>query len=97
MTAIDRFLTYVTFDTTSDEASETCPSTAKQLILADYLVKELKDIGITDAMRDENGYVYGHVPASAGMENEPKIDLIAHHGYVARRKRQRRKAADYHV
>ena len=78
MTVIDRFLTYVTFDTTSDEASETCPSTAKQLILADYLVKELKDIGITDAMRDENGYVYGHVPASAGMENEPKIGLIAH-------------------
>lgn len=78
MTAIDRFLTYVTFDTTSDEASETCPSTAKQLILADYLVKELKDIGITDAMRDVNGYVYGHVPASAGMENEPKIGLIAH-------------------
>ena len=78
MTAIDRFLTYVTFDTTSDETSETCPSTAKQLILADYLVKELKDIGITDAMRDENGYVYGHVPASAGMENEPKIGLIAH-------------------
>lgn len=78
MTAIDRFLTYVTFDTTSDEASETCPSTAKQLILADYLVKELKDIGITDAMRDENGYVYGHVPASTGMENVPKIGLIAH-------------------
>lgn len=78
MTVIDRFLTYVTFDTTSDETSDTCPSTAKQLILADYLVKELKDIGITDAMRDENGYVYGHVPASAGMENEPKIGLIAH-------------------
>lgn len=78
MTAIDRFLTYVTFDTTSDETSETCPSTAKQLILADYLVKELKDIGIADAMRDENGYVYGHIPASAGMENEPKIGLIAH-------------------
>lgn len=78
MTVIDRFLTYVTFDTTSDETSDTCPSTAKQLILADYLVKELKDIGITDAMRDENGYVYGHVPASTGMENVPKIGLIAH-------------------
>ena len=78
MTAIDRFLTYVTFDTTSDETSDTCPSTAKQLILADYLVKELKDIGLTDAMRDENGYVYGHVPASTGMENVPKIGLIAH-------------------
>lgn len=78
MTVIDRFLTYVTFDTTSDETSDTCPSTAKQLILADYLVKELKDIGITDAMRDENGYVYGHVPASTDMENVPKIGLIAH-------------------
>ncbi len=78
MTVIDRFLTYVTFDTTSDETSDTCPSTAKQLILADYLVKELKDIGLTDAMRDENGYVYGHVPASTGMENVPKIGLIAH-------------------
>ena len=78
MTVIDRFLTYVTFDTTSDETSDTCPSTAKQLILADYLVKELKDIGITDAMRDENGYVYAHVPASTGMENVPKIGLIAH-------------------
>lgn len=78
MTAIDRFLTYVTFDTTSDETSDTCPSTAKQLILADYLVKELKDIGLTDAMRDENGYVYGHVPASTGMENVPRIGLIAH-------------------
>ena len=78
MTAIDSFLTYVTFDTTSDETSDTCPSTAKQLILADYLVKELKDIGLTDAMRDENGYVYGHVPASTGMENVPKIGLIAH-------------------
>ena len=78
MTVIDRFLTYVTFDTTSDETSDTCPSPAKQLILADYLVKELKDIGITDAMRDENGYVYGHVPASTDMENVPKIGLIAH-------------------
>ena len=78
MTVIDRFLTYVTFDTTSDETSDTCPSTAKQLILADYLVKELKDIGITDAMCDENGYVYAHVPASTGMENVPKIGLIAH-------------------
>lgn len=78
MTAIDRFLTYVTFDTASDETSDICPSTAKQLIFADYLVKELKDIGLTDAMRDENGYVYGHVPASTGMENVPKIGLIAH-------------------
>lgn len=78
MTATERFLKYITFDTTSDENSETCPSTAKQLVLADYLAKELESIGITDAMRDKDGYVYGHIPASTGCENAPKIGLIAH-------------------
>ena len=78
MTATERFLKYITFDTTSDESSETCPSTAKQLVLADYLAKELESIGITDAMRDKDGYVYGHIPASAGYESAPKIGLIAH-------------------
>ncbi len=78
MTATERFLKYITFDTTSDENSETCPSTAKQLVLADYLAKQLESIGITDAMRDKDGYVYGHIPASAGCENAPKIGLIAH-------------------
>lgn len=78
MTATERFLKYITFDTTSDESSETCPSTAKQLVLADYLAKELENIGITDAMRDADGYVYGHIPASTGCEYAPKIGLIAH-------------------
>lgn len=78
MTATERFLNYITFDTTSDENSETCPSSSRQLALADHLADELKSIGISDAMRDENGYVYGHVPASAGFENAPKIGLIAH-------------------
>lgn len=78
MTATERFLKYITFDTTSDESSETCPSTAKQLVLADYLAKELENIGITDAMRDADGYVYGHIPASTGYENTNKIGLIAH-------------------
>lgn len=78
MTATERFLKYITFDTTSDESSETCPPTAKQLVLADYLAKELENIGITDAMRDADGYVYGHIPASTGCEYAPKIGLIAH-------------------
>ena len=29
-------------------------------------------------MRDENGYVYGHLPATPGCEAEPVIGLIAH-------------------
>ena len=78
MNVIERFLKYVTFETTSDEDSETCPSTACQLALADYLAEELRGIGVADAARDELGYVYGHIPASKGMENEPVIGLIAH-------------------
>ena len=78
MQALDRFLKYVTFETTSDESSETCPSTASQIPFADYLVTELKGVGVADAMRDENGYVYGHLPATPGCEAEPVIGLIAH-------------------
>ena len=45
-TALERFLRYVTYDTQSDENSETYPSTAKQLVLLDQLVEELQAIGL---------------------------------------------------
>lgn len=75
---VERFLQYVTFDTTSDEDSATCPSTEKQKKLAEYLVGELKAAGLTDAHMDENGYVYAHLAASAGRENDPALALISH-------------------
>ena len=78
MTVTERFLKYVTFETTSDESSDSVPSTATQLVLADYLVEELRGAGVADAMRDEMGYVYGHIPASDGCENCPKIGLVSH-------------------
>lgn len=78
MNATDRFINYVKFETTSDEESKTCPSTDCQLVFADHLVNELKGIGVTDAERDKNGYVYGHITAAPGCENLPKIGLIAH-------------------
>ena len=78
MNATDRFINYVKFETTSDEESKTCPSTDCQIMFADYLVNELKGIGVTDAEKDKNGYVYGHIPAAPGCENLPKIGLIAH-------------------
>nr|MBQ8243898.1 peptidase T [Oscillospiraceae bacterium] len=71
----DRFLRYVSFDTQSDETSETCPSTAKQKLLGAALVEEMKEMGICDAFMDENGYVYGTVPGDPEM---PTIGLIAH-------------------
>ena len=75
MNVLDRFLNYVTFDTQSDEASATCPSTPKQKVLGAALVEEMKSIGISDAFMDENGYVYGTVPGDPEL---PTIGLIAH-------------------
>ena len=76
MQAHERFLNYVQFDTASDENSPTCPSTAKQLILAEALVRELKAMGVEDARVDAHGYVYGSIPAND--HNRPAIGLIAH-------------------
>ena len=59
---LNRFLRYVSFDTQSNEFSESCPSTDKQRMLGAALVEEMKSMGIQDACMDENGYVYGTVP-----------------------------------
>ena len=75
ITASERFLRYVTFDTKSDEFSETCPSTDKQKVFGAYLVEEMKELGIQDAFMDENGYVYGTVPGDPRL---PTVGLIAH-------------------
>jgi len=71
----ERFLRYVSFDTQSDESSETCPSTAKQKLLGAALVEEMREMGVSDARMDENGYVYGTVPGDPEL---PTIGLIAH-------------------
>ncbi len=76
MTSVtERFLKYVSFDTQSDEFSETCPSTDKQKALGAYLVEEMKAMGIADARMDEHGYVYGTVPGNPRL---PTVGLIAH-------------------
>ena len=70
-----RFLRYVSYETTSDESSETCPSTANQKILGAAIVEEMLSMGIADARMDENGYVYGTVPGDPSL---PTVGLIAH-------------------
>ena len=75
MTVSERLLKYVSFDTQSDESSETCPSTEKQRVLGAALVEEMLAMGIRDAHMDEDGYVYGSVPGAPGA---PVIGLIAH-------------------
>ena len=74
----DRFLKYVSFDTQSDESSETFPSTAKQRVLLDYLAEEMKALGLTEVTVDKYGYAMGTIPATPGCEKAPVIGFIAH-------------------
>ena len=71
----ERFLRYVTFDTQSDEFSETCPSTDKQRTFGAALVEEMLAMGIEDAHMDKDGYIYGTVPGDPKL---PTIGLISH-------------------
>ncbi|HLO89591.1 MAG: peptidase T [Chloroflexota bacterium] len=73
----NRFLRYISLDTQSDENSETCPSTSKQLVMLQMLRDELFAMGLNDASMDENGYVMATLPANNGKEG-PVIGFISH-------------------
>jgi len=75
---LNRFLKYVTFDTQSNENSETYPSTAKQLSLLKHLLGELKEIGLKDAAMDEHGYVFATIPSTTKKASVPVVGFIAH-------------------
>ena len=65
MTLTERFLKYVSFATTSDENTGLTPSTPGQLVFANFLMEELKSIGLKDAEVDKNGYVMATLPANS--------------------------------
>lgn len=74
----DRFLKYVSFDTQSDESSDSFPSTEGQAVLLQYLADEMHAIGLTEVATDGQGYVTGTVPATVGCGAEPVIGFLAH-------------------
>ena len=76
MTVQERFLSYVALDTTSDEASPTCPSTERQWALARKLEAEMKALGLSNVRLDAHAYLYGVIPAN--VDGAPAIGLIAH-------------------
>ena len=78
MNLVERFLNYTQFDTQSAEESQTVPSTAKQLVFAKYLKKELEDEGLEDVEMDEKGYIYATLPANCKQE-VPTIGFISHY------------------
>jgi len=74
---VERFLKYISFDTMSNEESTEVPSTAGQLVLAEELAKELKELGLEDVTVDRYGYVMATLPANINKP-APVIGFIAH-------------------
>ena len=74
---IDRFISYAIIDTEADPNSKTTPSSKKQHVLADLLVKELKEIGMTEVSKDKNGYVMGTLESNVDHE-VPTIGFVSH-------------------
>ena len=77
MNVIDRFLSYVKFDTQSDESTNTTPSTSKQMVFARYLKSELESIGLEGITLDENGYLFATLPSNVDRD-VPTIGFISH-------------------
>ena len=77
MNISERFLKYVSFDTTSDENTKMTPSTPGQMVFARYLVDELKSIGLIDVELDKNGYIMATLPSNTDKD-VPAIGFISH-------------------
>ena len=73
---LEKFLKYVSYDTQSDDKTESCPSSPGQLELAKVLVEDLKEMGIDNAHVDSNGYVYASIEGT--VKDAPTIGLISH-------------------
>lgn len=77
-TVTERFLRYVTYPTTSDDAGTTTPSTPGQRVLAETIAAELTALGLADVVVDEYAYVYAALPASPACADLPALGFIAH-------------------
>lgn len=74
---VKRFLSYVSFDTQSDDDSTSCPSTAGQMVLAQALADELSAMGLEAVSLDDNGYLMARLPSNI-EHTVPPIGFIAH-------------------
>ena len=77
MAVLEKFIERVKIDSPSDPASPTCPSTAMQLDVANYLERVMKEMGVSN-VRQKDGYVYGEIPATPGYEDKTAVGFIAH-------------------
>lgn len=79
---VKRFIHYTSFDTTSNEDNGmNCPSTPNQLVFAEALAEEMKELGFADVAVDECANVTATVPANG--EEGAIIGFLAHLDTVA--------------
>ncbi|MFN3556152.1 MAG: peptidase T [Bacteroidales bacterium] len=76
-TLLEKFYKYISIDTQADPASQTFPSTSKQMNLSKVLVEELQQMGIADAHMDDKGYVMATLPSNIDKD-VPVIGFLAH-------------------
>ncbi|MBO5555529.1 MAG: peptidase T, partial [Solobacterium sp.] len=77
MSAAERLIRYCKINTQSDPDSGTHPSAEREFDLARLLVQELKELGLTDVLLDEHGYVYAHLPSNLDRPVKT-VGFIAH-------------------
>jgi len=77
MNIVDRFLSFVKFDTQSDELTNLTPSTPGQMIFAEHLKEELESMGLSEITLDENGYLMATLPSNTDAD-VPVVGFIAH-------------------
>lgn len=78
MNVKERFLKYISVDTTSDPSSETFPSTKSQLAFAADLEAEMKEMGLAEVSLDQYGYVFGTIPSTIPDYQGKILGFIAH-------------------
>ena len=73
----NRFFSYITINSQSDEANEACPSTQGQLKVANLVKIELEKLGLKDIVLDCNCYLTALLPKNTDKEI-PAIGFISH-------------------
>ncbi len=77
MSATEKFLRYVTYDTKADGSSNTAPSSSGQLVLGEMLKSELEQLGLQNIYVDGHGRVFGTIPANV-QTAAPVVGFLAH-------------------
>jgi tripeptide aminopeptidase len=74
---LNRFISYIKIESQSDPNSLDTPSTDSQWNIANKIVGDLKKIGLSDIVIDENAYIYATLPSNSN-KNCPTIGFISH-------------------